>query len=338
MEQGKNMATSPTSQYAIIKVRFKAVDTNTFGFFLLFMDNETRRYESVTVLVSHFSSLYEIDPKENWSSLEERLMELKWKGEYAATISRDTQTSIEAALNGLRSEEICNFVKSNNTNKIASLLAMVLAKPLGDKNVFVDLAWDNVSKAQIEEVKQEREQRSAEQAAAADAASAATATLSSGNEFGVEDGSVVLNVNFVLSPVSGVPIHELKMNDKIMVKIDPSSKRGMYFIELLNAKQDDKILPVPGTVTDIKIGKNNEYSILVKIGEGIYGNVSEAEKVKIKRFDPETDGKTASNIQANLKAAGYAAKGAEKTSGLQWVLYIGGFLLLGVLLLIVTTL
>jgi hypothetical protein len=338
------MATPPSqsNQYAIIKVRFKAVETNSFGFFLIFLEVDLRRCESVTALVSHFSSLYEIDPKENWALLEERLMELRWKGEFAAAISRDTQTSLENALTGMRAEEFSNLVKSNGVSKMATLLAMILAKPLGDKNVYVDLTWENVSKDQIEEVKLERERRSMEEAAANEADM--EGPLDSGEFNVVEEGSVVLSINFVLSPVSGIPIHELKIGDRIMVKIDPSSKRGSYFIDLLNAKQNDRIMPIPATVTELKTGKsNNEHTVLVKLGEGVYGKVSETEQVKIKRAEPGTDNKAGANAQANLKSSG-SAGGAigsgkpkeEATSGIQWLIYIGGFLLLGTLLLIVT--
>ncbi|MDR2734919.1 MAG: hypothetical protein LBC99_09840 [Spirochaetota bacterium] len=333
----------PESQYSAYKARFKAANSNAFGFLMIFMDNELHAPESILALVSHYQSMYEIDPRQPWSAIEERLNELKVKGEFAASMARDAQTSIENLIGGMRPDEVAAISNSAVKGKMDHLFSVTLAKPLNDKNVTFDSTIEHITGEQLLAVKQEREKRSQEKAAA----DAPEAAPTGDNLFNVEEGAVVLNVNFVLSPVSGIPIFELKTGDRIMVKIDPASKRGSYFIDLLGARRDNDILPVPATVNDMRIGKTNEHIVLVKIGEGVYGRVSEAEKVKIKRVDPGTDSKAAANMQqaiqaAGLKkqaAAGSAAGGQEERSGsrLQWLLYIGGFIIFAMLLLIITS-
>jgi len=327
--------TQQSSQYFVIKGRFKAVDTNTFGLFIIFLDSDHQNVDTITVLASHFSSMFETEPTEGWASIEERMQDLKWKGEFATSISRDAQVALETSLNNLRAEELNTLIKSNAEGKIQNLLSVILVKPLADKNISIDVAWETATSEQIQAVRNEREQRSAGQVESPDAPAG-------DSDFVVEEGSVVLDVKLVLSPVSGIPIFEIKPGDKIMVKIDPTSKRGLYFIELLNAKNENDILAIPATVNEVKIGKANEYLILMKIGEGIYGKVSETEQVKIRRFNPETDRKAATNVQGNLAAAGYTktTKKNKKEGGasLQWLWYLGGFLALAVLWFLVATL
>jgi hypothetical protein len=342
-ETGKNMAnpSQPQSQYSALKARFKAVKSNAFGFLMVFMDNELHTPESIVVLVSHYGSMFEIDPKQSWSIIEERMNELKLKGEFAASISRDAQTSIENLIGGMRPDELIALTNSDAKTKTEHLLSVTLAKPLTDKNVTIETSIENVTKEQMDTVKKERQVRSSEKAAA----DAPEAPSPEDKLFNVEEGAVILGVNLVLSPVSGIPIFELKPGEKIMVKIDPASKRGSYFIEILGAKRDNDILPVPATVNEIRVGKANENIILVKIGEGIYGRVSETEKVKIKRFDPGVDGKTAANMQQNIQAAGLKKQaaastdtgGGEGSGKLQWLLYVGGFIIFAMLLLIITS-
>jgi len=332
----------PQSQYSALKARFKATKSNAFGFLMVFMDNELHAPESIVVLVSHYGSMYEIDPKQSWSIIEDRMNELKLKGEFAASISRDAQASIEALIGGMHPDELIALTSSDAKTKTEHLLSVTLAKPLADKNVGVESSIENVTKEQIDAVKKDREKRSAEKVAA----DAPEAPAPEDKLFNVEEGAVILGVNLVLSPVSGIPIFELKSGEKIMVKIDPASKRGSYFIEVLGAKRDNDILAIPATVNEIRVGKANETIILVKIGEGIYGRVSETEKVKIKRFDPGVDGKAAANMQQNIQAAGIKKQAAasadtgEKEGGsskLQWLLYIGGFIIFAMLLLIITS-
>lgn len=326
------------SLYTIVKGRFKAIDTNTFGLFLIFVNNNLRVSESVTIIASHFSSMYETDPKLGWSNVEERIMNLKWKGEFATSISRDTQAFVENALKGIRSEELYSLIKSNSVSKIENLLSMMLTKPLGDKNIHIELSWENASAEQIQTAKQERELRDN----AEDATSGEMPALQAepDDTFQLDEGSVVLDVNLVLAPVSGIPIFELQPGDHIMVKINPETKRGQYFIELLNARHDEEIVPLPGTVTELKLNKSNEYVVLIKIGEGIFGKVVEAEQVKIKRFDPNTDKKTTANAQRNLANAGFgkpnpANKKDKGIRNLYWLLYLGGFVILAALMVIV---
>jgi len=331
----------PQSQYSALKARFKATKSNAFGFLLVFMDNELHSPESIVTLVSHYGSMYEIDPKQTWSAIEDRMNELRLKGEFAASISRDAQNAIEALLGGMRPDEISALTGIETIAKTEHLLSATLAKPLADKNVTIEVAIEDVTEAQRVAVKQEREKRSQDKAAA----EAPEAPAPEDKLFNVEEGAVILSVNFVLSPVSGIPIFELKIGDKIMIKIDPASKRGAYFIDLLGAKRDNDILPIPATVTEMHIGKANENMVLVKIGEGVYGRISEAEKVKIKRFDPGVDGKTAANMQQTMQANALSKKAASAASTgekdgsnkLQWLLYIGGFVILAMLLLIVTS-
>ena len=222
----------------------------------------------MTIIASHFSSMYETDPKQNWADVEERIMNLKWKGEFATSISRDTQTYVENALKGIRSEELYSLIKSNAVSKIENLLSMILVKPLGDKNIHMELSWDNASAEQIQTAKQERELRDTSDGSQVD--DSFSPQQEPDDKINVDDGSVILEVDFVLAPVSGIPIFELQPGDRIMVKINPATKRGMYFIELLNAKHDEEIVPVPATVTEIKLNKSNEYIVIVKIGEGIF--------------------------------------------------------------------
>lgn len=336
----------PTSLYTIVKGRFKAIDTNTFGLFLIFLNNNLRIVESVTIIASHFSSMYETDPKTNWSSVEERIMSLKWKGEFATSISRDSQTFVETAFKGIRSEELHSLIRTNQVAKIENLLTLMLIKPLGDKNIHIELSWENSTADDIQRAKQDREQR--DTPASADAESMPSDSIGGDTQqdsaiYNVEEGSVVLDIDLVLAPVSGIPIFELQAGDRIMIKINPATKRGMYFIELLNAKHDDEIVPVPAIVTEVKLNKSNEYLVLAKIGEGIYGKAGEAEQVKIKRFDPNADKKSASTAQKNLASAGFTkaapvTKQDKAIRNLYWLMYLGGFVVLAVVMVIIAAL
>ena len=333
-------STGTDSLYTIIKGRFKAIDTNTFGLILIFINNNLKVAENISVIASHFSSLYETDPKGSWADMEERIFSLKWKGEFATSISRDIQSYIESTLKDDRTEEMYNFIKQNAVSKIENTFFSMLMKPLGEKNIHIELSWEKVSGEEIQQAKEARENREAEETGPQEEVqSSEDAALS--EEFNLEEGSVVLDVNLILAPVSGIPIFELKKGDRIMVKIDASTNKGKYFIDLLNATHDGDVVPIPAQVYGVKVNKFNEFSIVLKIGEGIFGKVIETEPVKLKKYDPDSDKSRAQATQKNLQSAGFGptprqgSKEDKAINNLYWLMYLGGFVVVAAILLII---
>lgn len=333
------MATDNNTLYTIVKARFKAIDTNTFGLLLVFLNNNLKVVENLSVIASHFSSLYETDPQGSWADMEDRIFSMKWRGEYATSITRDIQIFLESALKGDRSDELYSLTRQNASSKVENMIFTLLMKPLGEKNIHIELGWENVSAEEIQMAKEARESRDDE----GPKEPSAPETSPEASEFNLEEGSVLLDVDLILAPVSGIPIFELQRGEKIMVKISPATNRGRYFIDLLNAMHDNEVIPVPAPVSEVKINRFNEYVILVKIGEGIYGKATETEQVKLKRFDPNSDKRTVQPAMKNLAAAGFGnpvggtppSSEDKAIANLHWLMYLGGFIILVMILVII---
>ncbi len=335
------MSTEEEKQdYIVIKCRFKAIDTNTFGLILIFLNKSLRVCESVNLVASHFSSIYETNPKENWSGIEDRINGLKWRGEYATAISNDTQDFLDDFLKGpvAGADEFFDFVKNNVAGKLQNSIVEKLIKPLGDRNIDLELAWDLISSEDILDAKKSKEDQSfsdMDEGVTEDV----TEQLARSAGFDIESGSVLLNIDLILAPVSGIPIFNLKKGDRILVKINPNTNRGQYFIDLLGvASKNGHIKPVPATVHEVKMNELNEYALLVKIGDGIFGHNTEAEQVKLKRFNPENGNKEEVQISNPFVTPKKEIKEDKAITNLYWLMYFGGFVVLAAIVFIVITL
>ena len=256
----------------VLKGRFKALDTNSFGLFIIFLNEELRMVENLITVVSRFSSLYDIEPSLPWYSLEENLINLKWKGDISVNITVDLQNYLESSLDRDRGNELYTLVKNNDKNKIESLLQAILMKPLNDRNIQVDTMSENVSSQEMATKRAERnKQQKVEETS--------VKTEWSGK------AKNAIEVDLVLAPVSGIPVYELSEGDKIMVKINDKFPKGKYYVELFGARIDGNIIPVPAEVTEIKRNEKNEYMILCKINDKVYGKAIETEQVKLKKYD-----------------------------------------------------
>lgn len=261
------------SQHTIIlKAKFKAIDTNTYGLFMIFLNEDMRMVENLIAVASHYSSIYDMDPSLPWFTLEESLINLKWKGDIAVNITVDLQNFLESSLDRDRGNELYSLIKNNDHMKMESLLIAILMKPLTDRNIELEIVSEIVTREAMSLKRAERNNPQEKKTAAPQI------KLS-------KKAEKAIDVELVLAPVSGIPVYELIRGDKIMVKISDKSVKGRYYIDLLGAKVDGNIIPVPAEVTEIKRNEKNEYFILCMIDKDIYGKAIETEQVKLKKYD-----------------------------------------------------
>jgi len=268
----------PADYTIILKGRFKAVDTNTYGLFIIFLSEKLRTVENLLAIASHYSSLYETDPHLPWYSLEENIVNLKWKGDISVNISIDLQNYMESSLDRDRGNELYMLIKNHDQTKIESLLQAILIKPLADRNLILEITSESISNESIHSKRAERNKKK-----------------NVGKEAATEkkpDAEGYIPVDLILAPVSGIPIYELSKGDKIMVRISNRTVRGKYYIDLLGARVDGTVIPVPAEVTHISKNSDNEYTILCNITDKAVGRAVESEKVKLKRYDDLFDQST----------------------------------------------
>jgi hypothetical protein len=272
MADSEDFLTSKEDNFVILKGRFKAVDTNTYGLFIIFFNEYTGTLNKLMAIASHYSSIHDIDPHLPWYMIEENITDLRWKGDIAVNISIDLQNYMESGLDRDRGSELFSFIKNNDESRIDSLLQALLIKPLGDRNLQIEAVSEHVSKESMKNIRKEREKPRAKEPSKKPSAAAA-------------HEPEAVDVDLVLAPVSGIPIYELHVGDVIMVKLIDRTTRNRYYIDLLGARVDGNIIPVPAEVIEINKGKDAEYVILCKLKENIIGKAVETEQVKLKRYD-----------------------------------------------------
>lgn len=292
----------------IIKGRFKAASMSLYGqFILIFKDSHA--FESYNAVVSTYSDLYDIEPHEDWTKYREYIANVKWKGNFNATMTSSIMDQFKKFSEQMNSisllyDHVCDY----DYNAMDVALFDMVNRVIHDKNLILETAIQELSQA---------EYRAALEGPGKSEEPAPAETAGGSEGFGVEDDAVILPVKPIVAPVKGKPVYELRISDKLLVYIQPSSDRANYFIDQLNLREDNEIRPTAAEVIDIKggAGKNNPTDILTLIAPGIYGKFTEEEKqVKLKLYDPLTD----SFISKKPAGAGRGASGsaaAGKKSG-----------------------
>lgn len=259
----------------ILKARFKSNSLSLYGILVVIFSNNGE-VDSFNTVVSTYSNIYDLEPHAGWERYEENILELKWKGNFNNSMTTSLMDQINSISNDLNlKSQLYEYLNNYDYDNVEVFMFDAINRIIHDKNLIVEVGIQETTSEEFQETKKSRG-KATEKA----------------NEPAIEDGSAILPIEPILSPVKGKPIYELKIGDKIMGRITGNSDRANYFIDLMDLRQENVIKPIPCEVIDIKSsGKTGPIEILTQIGPGIYGKCMEDEKqVKLKIYDPIADG------------------------------------------------
>ncbi len=279
--------------YYILKGRFKSNSLGFYGLFL-FIFNTRQELDISHVLVSTFSSAYDMEPYLGWEQYEEFIVNSKWKGSYNPNLTVSIEDIIKkiATEPNAQIERLYEYISNYDYDNIDDFLLDIINRIIHDKNLILET---NIQESSEREFKQTKEKNKAEKS---DARAGELKTSAK--------NGVTLMLQLILAPVSGKPIYELKIGDIIMCRIIPNTDQAHYFIDLLNLRDDNTVKPAPCKVIDIKSeGKGHPLELLTEIGPGIYGKCIEEERqVKLRMYDPAVDGRIAKRNISDIKKDG----------------------------------
>jgi len=224
--------------------------------------------------------MYDLEPHISWDKYEEHIVDRKWKGNFNNSMTASLMDSLDKLSEDQKAMKMLyEYIYNYDYDQMDVIIYDLINRIIHDKNLVMETIIQEVTTQEFRKIKQDRGKPSKAEE----------------NDSEPEDKdrqAVILQVKPIVSPVKGKPIYELRIGDKIMIRIMPSSSREYYYIDLYNLREEKNIRPIPATVIDIKSinAKNNPVEILTEITPGVYGIFTEDEKqVKLKLFDPKTD-------------------------------------------------
>lgn len=299
------------NNYIIIKGRFKSSSLNLYGL-LLVVFNQDGDVDSYNIVVSTFSSLYDIEPHLTWDRYEEAILNAKWKGNFNSSMTASLMDQIKAIAteDNLRSQ-LFDSIDNYDYDNVEIFMFDIIYHIIHDKNLILEIGIQEISPQEFREAKENRLKSEGAPAPAAK------------KRYAIEEGAVILSLQPIVAPVKGKPLYELKIGDRIMAKLLPNSDRDNYFIDLLDLRVEDHIRPVSCEVIDIKANsKNDPIEILTQIGPAIYGKIIEEERqVKLRMYDPATDGPISKKNLPDIRSIPSIPGQASDDTGLPKIVY-----------------
>ncbi|MDH5682274.1 MAG: hypothetical protein OEZ36_11840 [Spirochaetota bacterium] len=274
-----------------LKTRFSSEAKGIFGVFFIMFDPGRNSYEKFDLLASHFREFLNSLPGEsqwtglNWQTLEEAIVKARFNSQFTDNITRDLSRTMEKTLNTAEIEMILPLVLKQDIENLDKTFHEIFRKSIGDIPITFTFAFEETT---LKDVKEQEEKRKKDYQTEQQELKEQLEDFEA-KKHELPENSALVDCFFVLSPVKGVIISDLKAGHQIFVKIDIANNKGQYFANLVNASSEGEMLPIPSVVEKVGKGPTGEYFVITKIQDGIYGRITETEPVKIRLFDPEKD-------------------------------------------------
>ena len=313
-----------TGKYYFLKGRFKSAATNLYGLFLVIY-NHQKMMESFHLVATSYSSIYDLEPHQEWNRFETMITDHRWKGSYNTSMTTSLTSILEAISKEPRQrEELYGLISNYNYQRIDVIFFDLFNRMIRDKNSVLETG---IQEATIEEVQQARD------AAKEKHNEKENKPIISARNFHVEEGAIIVKSSLVLSPVRGKQLYELKIGDRIMMKLDPETQQGAYYIEMYKLRTPEgKLKGIPGEVIDIRSeSKDMPVDVLARVDDHLYAQAIEEDRhVRVCLHDPRIDGPFRRMPQKNpLSAESRAAAPAPRYSSMTYLMLgLFAFLLL----------
>jgi hypothetical protein len=273
-----------TGKYYFLKGRFKSAATNLYGLFLVIY-NHQKSMESFHIVSTSYSSIYDLEPHQEWHRFETMITDHRWKGSYNTSMTASLASIFEGISKEPRQkEELYGLISSYNYQRIEVIIFDLFNRMIRDKSAVLETG---IQEATLEEVQKAREtikEKPEEKEAR---------PITSIRNVQLEDGAVVIPSALVLSPVRGKQLYELKVGDRIMMKFNPETQQGAYYIDSFKLRTPEgKLKGIPAEVIDIHSeSKSMPVDVLARIEDHLYARAIEEDRhVRVCLYDPRIDG------------------------------------------------
>lgn len=306
----------------LVKGRFKSISMSLYGLFLISF-NSRKKIDNYQITVSSYSDIYDYELETPWEKFEEIIINRKWKGNFNNSTTAALMDSFKKLTeDSATMEHLFDRIYDYDYDQIDIILHDLLNRIIHDKNLVIETSIQEVTQDELLTIRNERSKTSRE------------------SEEEAEDKknkkAVILQVKPSIAPLNGKPIYEIRIGDRIMVRITPATSRENYYIDMYNLREGNIIKLIPATVVDIKIStlKNTPIEILTELMPDIYGYFREEEKlVKLRMYDQADTDKSNKSQKNELKdGAQTDSKGSMKNIIIIAVLFVIILILLLVLI------
>ncbi|TGL63243.1 hypothetical protein [Leptospira sarikeiensis] len=191
-------------------------------------------------------------------------------------------------------EQLIHYINKREDDKIKYLINQIGNQAMGNSKPDISLWYSLIGRDKIDEVGSGKssfetlDQEEEQHESVPDEAPIIPIGTPTGIDASIPATASRVQFKFILSPVSGIPVNQLKPGDQIVVQLTGNDPTTMGIIDSMKLKTEDgTIKPIPATVVATE-NKGVENETVVKIGNDVFGKIYEEENsIKVRLYTGE---------------------------------------------------
>ena len=282
VEGARKIVEAMPKNYIAIKIRYMAHKTHYYGVILMVADIKQKIFENIFLVVDRKTSASQIDSTLKYEEFKGKIIHYIREQDPDMDMTGRLREAIEK--DDFREKVFLRLTKDDkfDTEQLKVVFVELIYRIMTEQNCALKIETEGVDLFRIHKsnYKYHVKKDGIENKANIDKTNE-TEPLK--EEIHIRNISLVLlKIESVLSPVTGIPANELQVGDEILVKIIDERDIGDYLAKLLSGKKQGEPVPIPAAITEINKQEETEnLMVMVQFGPGIAGKMIIPPEVKI---------------------------------------------------------
>jgi len=262
--------------FYFIKMTAKEPSSRTYVLLCIVVPENKSGVDRMDLVVSQNPETVAIGPSDSYRDCRNKIQKITLSGAVLQSATQGLSSYLKESF-GMESYmiEFFHYLEHFEEEKLKSLLMQSVHRVMGKGEQDSILYLSKVTKSELEAVSnsnKQEEQTKQEEVIPIPAS--------------VPKDAKLVNFQFILSPVTGTSVSELRKEDLVMIKILPDSDETKTLIETMKLKDEAGVIhPCPATIIDF-IRHERAVEIIVKIDENVYGRCIEDEmNIRVKMYE-----------------------------------------------------
>ncbi|WP_010571712.1 hypothetical protein [Leptospira broomii] len=194
-------------------------------------------------------------------------------------------------------EQLLHYMNKREDEKIRYLINQVANQAIGNSKPDITLWYSLIDRDKIEDVSMSGQSIENLDSAEGDGPpsldesstpGSGSNVVATGIDASIPQNATRIQFKFILSPVSGIPVSQLKPGDQIVVQLNPGDPTTLGVIDTMKLKMEDgSIRPVPATIVATE-NQGTESETVIRIGVDVFGKIYEEENsIKVRPYTGE---------------------------------------------------
>jgi len=268
--------------FVAVKCSFKGEFSGYQGLLFLLGDFSERNFDRSYLLIASDPGIMGTRTDMGWQVFESAMLDAKLQGKVAPNLTSDFERKLREKLSSETGQELLRILERGDDAGFQETFLYEIGRMIGDSEVALQAHIERLSREDVHPPTEQREEASPASSRGEESVGGENYAPAAPQ---VSTAAMVVKIDPILSPVTGVAVADLKPGDRILTKIVESTDAARILGQII--LQGGGAADIPGAVVAeviaVEESDTERMRLRVHLMPGVEGIVPVAKEIKIRR-------------------------------------------------------